>query len=81
MGNTVYTYLISTGAIFTGAVGAAVAGMDKRAEGMILMAMGAMAFLIGATFFGLHALSSAARRRRPVTRSGMSGTWAKLAQR
>jgi len=81
MGSAVYTYLISTGAIFTGAVGAAVAGMDKRAEGMILMTLGGIAFLIGATFFCLHALNSAARSRRPITGSGRAGTWAKLAQR
>lgn len=81
MGSAFYTYVISTGAILTGAVGAAVAGMDKRTEGMILMALGGTVFLIGGTVFCLHALNSDARRRRPVTDPGRARVWAKLAER
>jgi len=81
MGNAIYTYVISTGAILTGAIGATVAGMDKRTEGMILMALGGIAFLVGGAVFCLHALNSAARRRRPVTDSGGARNWAQLAER
>ena len=75
MGKVVYTYLIATAAILVGAVGAALAGMNTRVEGMILMALGGVTFIVGVTFSGLRALRSAPRRRRPVTGSVRTRTW------
>ncbi len=70
MGTVTNTYLTAGGALLASAAGAEAIGLDSKVEGAIMMAVGVIVFVVGATFFCLHAFTSAPRSFRSVADAG-----------